>query len=179
MKPSSLNRLKKSFSFLVLFTCLTLVLFTCRPVEHFSEIPEIHYKSFVLYDTSDLLGNPGFAGILTFSFVDGDGDIGLKQPDTLIQGDSNYSNLFFTLFTMKNGNLVEVDSTELAFPLNYRIPYLEPVGKNLTLKGDIQTEFMYVLFQYDTLLYQFYLTDRAGHQSNTESTPLIILPNIQ
>ena len=168
--------MKRFFLLLGIFSCLTLVLITCRPVEHFSEIPEIHYKSFVLYDTSDLLGNPGFAGILTFSFVDGDGDIGLKQPDTLIQGDSSYSNLFFTLFAMKNGNLEEVDSTELAFPLNYRIPYLEPTGKDLTLKGEIQTKFMYVLFQYDTLLYRFYLTDRADHQSNRESTPLIVLP---
>jgi len=171
--------MKKSFPLVGLFVLLTMLFFTCRPTVYYSEIPEIHYESFTLHDTTDLLGNPGFAGILTFSFVDGDGDIGLKQSDTLNPGDSSYSNLFFTLFTMNKGNLVEVDSSELAFPLNYRIPFLDPVGKDLTLKGDIQAEFMYVAFQYDTILYRFYLTDRAGHQSNTESTPLFVLPKVQ
>lgn len=158
---------------------ISLVLSSCRKTETYPEIPEIEYKSFFFRDTIDELGNEGLVGRLTFSFVDGDGDIGLKQPpDTINPGDPEYSNLFFTMFDLQNGILVEIGEDELEFPLYYRIPYLEPQRMDNSLTGEVEVEFTYLLFSYDTIKYEFYITDRAGHESNIESTPLFILPDL-
>lgn len=158
---------------------LSLVLFSCRKTETYPEIPEIEYQSFFFRDTTDILGNEGLVGKLVFSFVDGDGDIGLKQPpDSAEPGDPEYSNLFFTLFDMQDGILVEIGDDELKFPLHYRIPYLEPQRMDKSITGEVEVEFTYLLFDYDTIKYDFYITDRAGHESNIESTPTFILPDI-
>ncbi len=158
---------------------ISFVFSSCRKTQTYPEIPEIEYKSFLFRDTTDLLGNKGLVGNLVFSFVDGDGDIGLKQPpDSIDPGDPGYSNLFFTLFDMQDGILVEIGDDELKFPLNYRIPYLEPRGMDKSLTGEIEVEFTYLLFEFDTIKYDFYITDRAGNVSNTESTPIFILPDL-
>jgi hypothetical protein len=158
---------------------VTMMLYSCRKPENYSEIPEIEYLSFFIRDTTDLLGNRGLVGELTFSFVDGDGDIGLRQPaDTVDPEDPDYTDLFFTMYVMQNGVLTELDENDLQFPLNYRIPYLEPEGQDPSLKGEIKVEFLYLFFEYDTIQYDFYIIDRALHESNVESTPLMILPDI-
>ena len=170
--------MKKAYLIVGLLMIVFLWLFSCRKTVLYSEIPEIHYKSFWLRDTTDILGNKGLVGDLTFSFVDGDGDIGLHQPvDPIDPEDPEYTNLFFTMYAMKKGVLTQLDENDLEFPLNYRIPYLEPKGHDPSLKGEIGVEFLYLLFEYDTILYEFYITDRAKHESNVESTPLIILPD--
>ncbi len=154
-------------------------LLACRKTEVYSEIPEIGYLSFFFRDTTDLLGNRSVVGALTFSFVDGDGDLGLKQPpDSAKPGDPSYSNLFFKLFAFKDGMLTEVPESDLAFPLSYRIPYMEPEGPDKTLKGEIEVEFLYLAFPYDTIGYEFYITDRAAHESNVVNTPIFIIPKI-
>lgn len=163
------------------FFLISLLVFSCRKPQNYSEIPEIGYKSFTVRDTTDLLGNNGLVGELTFTFVDGDGDLGLHEPDvepgdTIDPEDPEYTNLFFTLYVMKNGILTIPD--DIKIPLNYRIPYMEPEGQDPSLKGEIKVEFLYILFKYDTLLYDFYITDRAKNESNLESTPLIVLPKV-
>lgn len=152
---------------------------SCRKPEHYPIIPEIGYKSFAIRDTTDLLGNKGLVGELTFTFVDGDGDIGLRQPeDSIDPEDPEYTNLFFTMYVMKNGVLTKPDDDDIQFPLNYRIPYMEPEGQDPSLKGEIKVEFLYLLFKYDTIQYEFYIKDRALHESNVESTPVMILPEV-
>ncbi|MDX2443808.1 MAG: hypothetical protein QNK30_08405 [Bacteroidales bacterium] len=157
----------------------SLLVYSCRKPENYSVIPEIEYMSFSIRDTTDLLGNKGLVGELKFSFVDGDGDIGLRQPaDSVDPEDPDNTDLFFTMYVMKNGILTELDEDDLQFPLNYRIPYLEPEGQDPSLKGEIQVEFLYLLFEYDTIQYDFYITDRALNESNIESTPLMVLPDV-
>jgi len=169
------------FKIWIVVTLVTVIVFSsCRKQQTFPIIPKIEYMSFTLRDTVDKLGNEVLIGRLTFSFVDGDGDIGLRQPqDSSIQeGDPEYSNLFFTLFDMQNGILTEIPEDYFYPPLNYRIPYLEPQGMNKSLEGEVEVEFTYLLFEFDTIKYDFYITDRAGHESNTESTPIFIIPGI-
>lgn len=171
--------IQKGIYLIIWSTILSFVLFSCRKTVTYPEIPEIEYLGFSLRDTTDLLGNIGLVGKLVFSFVDGDGDIGLKQPpDSVDPGDPEYSNLFFTMFDVQNGILVEIGDDELEFPLYYRIPYLKPQGMDKSLTGEIEVEFTYLLFEYDTITYDFHITDRAGNVSNTESTPIFILPDL-
>lgn len=159
--------------FFILFSGWVLF-FSCRKIESISEIPSIEFKSFTLRDTVDLLNNQGKVGELVFSFVDGDGDIGLPQPDS-IPTDTSSFNLFFTLYEKLDGEFLKVDEDDLETPLNYRIPFIEMEGQNKTLKGEIQVDFMYLIIKYDTIKYEFYLVDRALNQSNVETTPEISL----
>ncbi len=165
----------KSFvKILILIITVLLGVLSCRKIESLPEIPSISFKSFILIDTIDALGNEGKIGELIFDFEDGDGDIGLAQPDSLSTDSTNF-NLFFTLFGKTDGEFIEVSENDLETPLNYRIPYIEKEGQNKALKGEIQVDFIYLLFEYDTIKYSFFILDRALHKSNVETTPEIAL----
>ena len=165
----------KSFSKILIITIIVLLSgLSCQKIESLPEIPSISFKSFILKDTTDALGNEGKIGELTFDFEDGDGDIGLTQPDSLSADSTNF-NLFFTMFDKIDGEFIEVPENDLEAPLNYRIPYIEKEGQNKALKGEIQVDFIYLLFEYDTFKYTFFIVDRALHKSNVETTPEIAL----
>ena len=159
---------------LILIITVLLSGLSCRKIESLPEIPSISFKSFILIDTIDALGNEGKIGELTFDFEDGDGDIGLTQPDSLSADSANF-NLFFTLFGKIDGEFIEVSENDLETPLNYRIPYIEKEGQNKALKGEIQIDFIYLLFEHDTIKYSFFIVDRALHKSNVETTPEIAM----
>jgi len=159
---------------LILIITVLLSGLSCKKIESLPEIPSISFKSFILIDTIDALGNEGKIGELTFDFEDGDGDIGLTQPDSLSADSANF-NLFFTLFGKIDGEFIEVSENDLETPLNYRIPYIEKEGQNKALKGEIQIDFIYLLFEHDTIKYSFFIVDRALHKSNVETTPEIAM----
>ena len=160
---------------LILLITLLLSGLSCKKIESLPEIPSISFNSFILKDTTDVLGNEGKIGELIFDFEDGDGDIGLTQPDNLSVDSTNF-NLFFTLFGKIDGEFIEVSENDLETPLNYRIPYIEKEGQNKALKGEIQVDFRYYhTFEYDTIKYSFFIVDRALHKSNVETTPEIAM----
>ena len=165
----------KSFTKILIITTIVLLgSLSCKKIESLPDIPSISFKSFILIDTIDALGNEGKIGELIFDFEDGDGDIGLTQPDSLSVDSTNF-NLFFTLFGKIDGEFIEVSENDLETPLNYRIPYIEKEGQNKTLIGEIQVDFIYLLFEYDTIKYSFFIVDRALHKSNVETTPEIAM----
>ena len=166
--------MKPFVKILILIITVLLSGLSCKKIESLPEIPSISFKSFILIDTTDVLGNEGKIGELTFDFEDGDGDIGLTQPDSLSADSSNF-NLFFTLFSKTDGEFIEVSENDLETPLNYRIPYIKKEGQNKALKGEIQIDFIYLLFEYDTIKYSFFIVDRALHKSNIETTPEIAI----
>ncbi len=156
------------------------LIISCHKVKTYSDIPEVHFKSY----TTDrfiepVLQNEVKSVELVFTFVDGDGDIGLKQSDTISPYVDEYKNNFFpTLYVKDNGKYKEVENILVS---NYTIPYIEPQGQNKTLKADVKVKFEYTkndtLFNYDTLMYKYYILDRALHQSNIDSTSDIIFEN--
>ena len=59
-------------------------------------------------------------------------------------------------------------------PTGFRIPYMERLGQNKILKGNISVIFFYLFYtEEDTIRYDFYVKDRAGNLSNSVSTSLI------
>jgi hypothetical protein len=166
--------MKAFVKILIIPTIVLLNGLSCQKIESLPEIPSISFKSFILKDTTDALGNEGKIGELTFDFEDGDGDIGLTQPDSLSADSTNF-NLFFTMFDKIDGEFIKVPEDDLKAPLNYRIPYIKKEGQNKALKGEIQVDFIYLLFEYDTFKYSFFIVDRALHKSNVETTPEIVL----
>jgi len=163
----------KPFAKILIITIIILLSgLSCRKIESLPETPSISFKSFILIDTIDALGNEGKIGELTFDFEDGDGDIGIKPTDSL---SIDSTNLFFTMYSKTDGEFTEVSGEDLKTTLNYRIPYIEKEGQNKSLKGEIQVDFIYLLFEYDTIKYSFFIVDRALHKSNVETTPEIAL----
>ncbi len=157
----------------IILIIASLMLSSCFRVEDLPAKPRIEFRSFTLFDSTDILGNDIKAGKLTFYFEDGDGDIGIYDPDG---SSADTTNLFFTLFRKENGVFTEVADDDVLKPSHYRIPYLEPIGQNDILKGTIDITMLYYFYSNDdTLRYRFFLKDRSEHFSNVDSTCVIVL----
>lgn len=166
----------KTLIFVIIINILAIFLHvSCEEIKKYSEIPEITFKSFTLSDefVYDDLGNPIVEGTLTFEFIDGDGDFGSFDE---VKEDS--INLFFTLYEKIDGEYYHVPEYDTVWnrPILYD-DIMAREGQNKTLKGEIEAYLPYYpsTFLYDTFLYNFYIKDRAGHESNVERTDEIVL----
>lgn len=172
--------MKKVKFYIILIVAVFLVAFiSCNDEDVYPETPEIEYNSFVkIFNPSTGLYD---RGVLKFSFTDGDGDIGLEQGETEPPYDYN---LFIDYYELQFGDTVKVyitqynDSTLQYDTLNFnaRIPMLTPDGSNKSIKGDIEdTLFMYnYQGDFDTIMFDAYIVDRALNKSNRIVTPLIL-----
>lgn len=159
----------KAISRIALFSIFTSALISCGKIQTLPDVPKIEYRSFTVFDTVDILGNSAKGGRLKFYFEDGDGDLGLPAPTPEGEGDS--INLFLTLFRMKDGVIGPAPDNDPFKPSGYRIPYMETAGQNKILKGTIAVTFFYLFYsESDTIRYDFFVKDRADHESNTIST---------
>jgi len=160
--------MKSPAAFIATFAVSLLLITGCEKIRQLPPEPFIEFRQFTMYDTLDLLGNPAKAGILEFYFEDGDGDLGLKQP---VEGQTDTTNLFFTLYKKEDGLFSEIDESDPNKPAAYRIPYMEREGQNPILLGTIKITFLYFFYELtDTIRYDFYIKDRAGNESNVAST---------
>ena len=156
-------------------TCVLLIAAgfgSCRKFEEYPPVPEISFNDFV-YLINEETGISE-KGILSISYRDGDGDIGLEQEDTLfpyqIDGEYYY-NLIITLSEMQNGEFVE-----LPFNFSARIPPLIPKDQQKSIKGIIENElFIYdPTSDFDTIRFTVKLVDRALNVSNEVITPAFV-----
>jgi len=166
----------KKFKYLLFCVFFLSVFFSCGRIEQLPPEPYIDFTSFTVFDTTDILGNDCKGGRLKFYFEDGDGDMGLDPPEN--EDDTDTTNLFFTAYRKTGGIMVKMIKDDVLYPSNYRIPYMERLGQNKLLKGTIAVSFLYLFYDVaddDTLMYDFFIKDRAGNISNTESTTEISL----
>lgn len=144
----------------------------CIKKDKFSDVPGITFKQFLL--------NPNtLKGELTFNFTDGDGNIGFRQEDTVPpyhRGGDHYYNLYMDYMVKIDGEFIK---KEPRVPYYYRLPYIQPEGKNKSLQGTITvrdiTPFPITL-DYDTVRFMFYMEDREFNKSNVVMTNDIIRP---
>jgi hypothetical protein len=142
---------------------------SCFRVEQLPPEPTISFNSFQIFDTTDLLDNKVKGGRLNFSFVDGDGDLGLEAPSDMTFTDT--TNLFFILYRKTGGVFKPAPSNDPLNPSSYRIPYMDRQGQNKILRGNITVTFLYLFATpKDTIMYRFYVKDRADHVSDTVKT---------
>ena len=160
--------------FLLLF--VLILFFSCRKPEKYSTIPEITFKEIPIKDTV-VFGNQLKRCILAFSLVDGDGDIGFKEGDTLPPFDVNseyYNNVLITMYKIVDGLSIKVDTPEIGTYFNFRTKYIEPQGQNKTLKCTIYVNLDFdIPSSWDSLKFDFFMYDRALNKSNIQSTPII------
>lgn len=148
----------------------------CGEIVSYPDTPVIDYKNFALYQTVDDLGNTVYVGKLELEFTDGDGDVGLLQPDSAGVADTLKFNFFTRLYDLNNGVFEEIEGDE--GHQNFRIPYIRREGQNKTLKGEISIEFEYKLIEHDTIFYTFYMMDRSFNRSNTDTSDIIVLSGL-
>jgi hypothetical protein len=95
---------------------------------------------------------------VSFKYTDGDGDLG--------ENNSTVKNLFVT-------------DNRLGITYSYRIKQLAPDGSSIPITGilntDIGTAFITDSSAQQNVNFSFYVVDRAGHSSNTITTPGITL----
>lgn len=146
---------------------------SCEKPQDYSPIPEIEYISTVF--TQNVDQNITEATI-SFSFIDGDGDLGLEQADTMGQfapDQEFYYNLIFDFYEKKNDTL----------KLSPRKDYFrfQNISKSQTtnkvLKGDMEVTINFENSQSfsDTSIFRFYIYDRALNKSNVVETHEIYL----
>ncbi|MCX6280588.1 MAG: hypothetical protein NTU51_01330 [Bacteroidetes bacterium] len=161
--------------FCILLIAAGIAMFSsCMKKESFSDIPQIAFAGYTnLFDSTKIAKK----GILTISFQDGDGDIGLNSWDTYPPYDSTsiyFYNYYIDLYEKKNG--VFVKDTTLATSLNARIPNLTPDDPNKAIKGLIvDTLPLNPHPVYDTIQFSMFIYDRALHKSNVVFTPEIVV----
>ncbi len=150
---------------------LIFIVTACVKTEPVSPVPHITYKSIT---TSVDEFTTAVNATLTFDFIDGDADIGYieEENDTLPDNDPSKYVIFLTPFEKVDSvfNRVEADTSN-PFP-GHTITYndrLNRVGQNRTIKGTI-TYLIQDNPVLDSMRYEFYIRDRAGHISNTEVT---------
>jgi hypothetical protein len=167
-----LPKMKISISFLISLLAV-MNLSSCREVTQYSEIPEISFKRIFTTDTVDILGNQVKKVKLTFSVIDGDGDVGLRESDTIAPYINEFQYNFYSLLFGKTNGIFEKSELPDA---NYRIPYVE-VEEGKSYKADIDVTFQYqiILIEFDSIRLDFFIYDRALNKSNIASTPVIIL----
>lgn len=154
------------------FAAILFILVSCADIQSLPEEPKIEFKSFAIFDTTDILGNTAKGGRLKFYFEDGDGNVGLPAPTPGVDSDS--LNLFFSLYRVQKGVRVPAPDNDPFKPSGYRIPYMEKTGQNKILQGTVSVTFLYLFYSAnDTISYDFYIMDRAENQSNTASTVAI------
>ncbi len=165
----------RSSSYIILTVLAAFFLGSCRKIEHLPATPSIEFRSFTVFDSTDILSNNYKAGKLEFRFQDGDGDLGLNEPQA---GETDTTNLFFKLFRETHGKMVLVPDNDLMKPSAYRIPFMDRAGQNKILRGTIVITFFYLNYDpvnTDTIQYNFNIKDRMGNYSNSDSTCLIPL----
>lgn len=158
---------------LFLFAITTALLVSCVEKEQYPLEPVIKYAGFMVDTTAQGYDS---LGIVTITYTDGDGDLGLDSTDTVEPYLYNY---FFTFKEMKNGILQPVELPDPAVNFNARIPILTPTGKNKNISGEIvRTLELYQAWDAlssDTIGFEIYIMDRALHVSNIVESPLYMI----
>ncbi len=150
-------------------------LWSCEKSSSYSEIPEIHFQKLVLEtDGIDPLDNPLKTATVTFSFADGDGDIGTPI------GYKDTSSICYTWYKkMPNGEyekyiFPDTKITTVKKEIPFKDVMYRDEAQNKLLRGTIKAIFSTPLGSpagMDTVRIEFYITDRAQHKSNVEYTP--------
>ncbi len=156
---------------------ILVLISSCEKNEDNPIIPSITMRYIVLNDTIDALENPIKRFTLVFDLKDGDGNIGLRTQDTtgVFSPDSMFHyNCFLQLYKVKPG---DTSLVETGAPLQYRIPYIEPKGRNKNLEAEVSinidmTQSSHTA-SFKNIMFKMYIYDRAFNKSNTIKSPVV------
>jgi len=173
----------KAVLFWLCMVCFGWLCWNCEPIRSYSEIPEIHFKKLVFVDSIDShLSNLIKYAVLSFSFIDGDGDLGVapweKNPDGTAKPGLGLSKIHYTWYQKLPDETYEpFEFVNNTIDQESEIPYGSVMDKtdaqNKTLKGTIEIALETPMDPQgiDVMRVEFFIVDRAGNKSNIEYTP--------
>lgn len=153
---------------IVVFVSLALVCVACnRNLPEYSNIPEVEFLSAAstLSETNDKTIS------FTFMLYDGDGNVGLEAADTASPFIDEYQqNFYATPYYIENGVRYK-----LPYNFSYRIPRLREEGNDKFLKAKVAIDFVIATasFPYDSVVFAYYVYDRALNKSNIDTSSVI------
>ncbi len=178
------------------FIALLLILCSChKPVEYPVE-PRIEYQGFTYLFNADSTFSG--EGVVSFSYTDGDGDLGLDDGDTLPPfgfNDTYYYNMVIDYLKCENGVFVKTPLLSPHVPahpadtlvlydtvtFNARFKRLrdsedpKAISGTMEYKLTVQNPFS----PNDTVRFEIHILDRALHESNVIQTePIYTSPRI-
>jgi hypothetical protein len=187
--PPKTKAMKKSY--LVGMLLLALAAMSCqKPVEYPIE-PKIAYEGFTyLFNPDSTFSGQG---VISFSYTDGDGDLGLNEGDTLPPfglHDTHYYNLVVDYLKCVNGEFVKTPllswnaqtQTYDTISFNARFKRLRDSEEPKAISGmmDYTLTVQNPFSPNDTIKFEIHILDRALHESNVIQTePIYTNPIIQ
>jgi hypothetical protein len=164
---------KQTIFFLSVLVIISAMASGCMKKQSFPDTPVISLTGMVLYsDTAGFVRS----GVLTISYQDGNGDIGLGVGDTFPPYEKSgpyYYNFVIAHLAKING---VYDTVIDSIPFSARIPVLTPDYPNKAISGFItDTMILYPPPVHDTIRFAAFIYDRALHKSNVVITPEIVL----
>jgi len=164
-------KIKKFFALLSMFGFVGWCMWSCEPLQKYSDIPVIKFMSLSFEDVTTELGTDKMA-ILTFSFVDGDGDIGVRSKDSI-------SKIHYTWYKKLPDETYEPYQFPKTGTINdsTAIPYGSVMNKdeahNKTLNGSIKIALSAPTHpkDVDIMHIKYHIFDRARNKSNVDQTP--------
>lgn len=144
-----------------LITLTVVITTSCLKNDEYSSVPEL---TFISYNTFSSDGVDVDSAVYTFSFTDGDGDLG--------SDDSAVVNCFLHYYEK------DADTMKLypSFIREYRLPSLTPNAKNKAIDGEISLTLkpapIFNPFNDSTYQWGCTVMDRAGNESNEIRTEI-------
>lgn len=175
---------------------MVLIVTACQKTVEYPIEPKITYESFIYLFNADSTFTG--QGILSFSYTDGDGDLGLDDRDTIAPfglNDAHYYNMIIDYMKSVNGEFVKVpllsphvaiDSADTQLydtvSFNARFHRLRDSEEPKAISGTMEYTLTVQnpLSPNDTIKFEIHILDRALHESNVIQTePIYTNPTIQ
>ena len=164
-----MNRNQNSFLWIALIS-IAMLQAACNKVPLYPDEPILTEGSFELLKNS--IGQDT-AVLIKFKFTDGDGDLGLTAADTIPPYDKN---LFVAYFQKVDGKFEKIvlPGTTDTLNFNSRIRDYNITGANAA-QAEVALNINISVVLADTILFEYYLRDKARNISNKLSTGPIAL----
>ena len=164
-----MNRNRNNF-FWIAFISIAMLQAACNKVPLYPDEPILTDGSFELLKNS--IGQDT-AVLIKFKFTDGDGDLGLTAADTIPPYDKN---LFVAYFQKVDGKFEKIvlPGTTDTLNFNSRIRDYNITGANAA-QAEVSLNINISVVLADTILFEYYLRDKARNISNKLSTGPIAL----
>jgi hypothetical protein len=164
-----MNRNRNNFFWIALIS-IAMLQAACNKVPLYPDEPILTDGSYELLKNS--IGQDT-AVLIKFKFTDGDGDLGLTAADTIPPYDKN---LFVAYFQKVDGKFEKIvlPGTTDTLNFNSRIRDYNITGANAA-QAEVSLNINISVVLADTILFEYYLRDKARNISNKLSTGPIAL----
>lgn len=165
--------IKTNIKYLLFGAIVVPILAGCLKKEEYPSEPVIELEGFSTFKNAQ---GKDSAAVISLSYTDNEGDIGLSQADTVAPFTGQYYyNCYLEYYELQNGVWVK---PALVVPFYYRIPPLLDGGSQ-PVKGTVEIRLSAPFFSpsaYDTIKFSAQLADRALHLSNVvETAPVVVV----